>query len=81
MTGARRYNRAHAAEVAEFLQATGNACVDESTGEADPYKVARWQADHGVPPDGRVGEQTLTAAILDFREPTVARADGTPKSS
>ena len=79
VTGARRYNRAHAGQVAEFLKATGNACVDES-GEADPHKVARWQADHGVAPDGRVGEQTITAAILDFREPTAAPADGAPKS-
>jgi hypothetical protein len=61
---AQRYNRAHADVVSTFLEATGTQCVDEATGEVDPQKVARWQVDHGIPPDGRIGDNTVTAAIL-----------------
>ncbi len=61
---AQHYNRAHADNMSLFLQATGTQCVDEATGEADPRKVARWQADHGIPPDGRIGDQTIVAAFL-----------------
>lgn len=63
VTKAQRYNSAHADNVTAFLGLTGTRCVDEATGEADPRKVARWQADHGIPPDGRIGDQTLDAAI------------------
>ena len=65
VTKARHYNKAHADNVSLFLQATGTQCVDEATGEADPKRIARWQADHGIPPDGRIGDQTVTAAMID----------------
>ncbi|MBL9019864.1 MAG: peptidoglycan-binding protein [Myxococcales bacterium] len=65
VTRARQYNRKHADDAAAFLSMTGSACVDEATGEADPKKVARWQADHGLPPDGRIGPQTVTAATIE----------------
>ena len=65
VTRAQRYNRAHAAEVAAFLEATGNACIDEATGEADPRKVARWQASNGLPPDGRIGRKTHDLALIN----------------
>jgi hypothetical protein len=71
VTGARSFNRAQAKNVTVFLEMTGTTCVDESTGEADPHKVARWQADHGIPPDGRVGDHTVDAAAL-----TIGRAQG-----
>lgn len=61
---AQRYNRANEVYVSTFRELTGTACVDESTGELDPRKIARWQADHGVPPDGRIGDQTISAAIV-----------------
>ncbi|MBL9015265.1 MAG: hypothetical protein JNL83_13865 [Myxococcales bacterium] len=62
---ARRFNRAHADNVRAFLDSTGTSCVDSQTGELDPNKVARWQADHGLAPDGRVGDQTVRAAVSD----------------
>jgi hypothetical protein len=62
---ARRFNRAHADNVRAFLDSTGNTCVDPETGEPDPQKVARWQADHGVSPDGRIGDETVRAAVTD----------------
>lgn len=65
VTRAIQFNRAHADNVASFNAATANACVDPATGELDPQKVARWQADHGVKPDGRIGEHTITAAIVN----------------
>lgn len=61
---ARRFNRAHADNVRAFLDSTGTSCADES-GEPDPQKVARWQADHGLSPDGRIGDQTVAAAVSD----------------
>jgi hypothetical protein len=62
ITRAQQYNSAHPENVLLFLGATGEECADESGG-ADPRKVARWQADHGISPDGRIGEQTVTAAF------------------
>jgi hypothetical protein len=61
---ARRFNRAHPDNVRAFLDSTGTSCVDEA-GEPDPKKVARWQADHGLSPDGRIGDQTVRAAVSD----------------
>ena len=62
---ARRFNRAHPDNVRAFLDSTGTSCVDSETGELDPNRVARWQAEHGVSPDGRVGDQTVRAAVTD----------------
>lgn len=58
--GARAYNQAHAALVEQFNAATGDACG--SGGDADPEKVARWQTEHQVAPDGRIGPRTFQAA-------------------
>lgn len=58
--GARAYNSAHAALVEQFNAATDGAC---GTGaQVDPEAVARWQSEHGVSPDGRVGPRTARAA-------------------
>jgi hypothetical protein len=59
-SGARAYNGEHAALVEQFNAATNDACG--SGGEVDPDKVARWQQEHGVAPDGRVGQRTFHAA-------------------
>jgi hypothetical protein len=61
---AKQYNRDNDAYAATFRELTGTACVDATTGELDPRKIARWQVDHGVPPDGRIGDQTISAAIV-----------------
>jgi len=58
---ARAYNREHAALCAQFLEATGNACLGAG-GEIDPAAIARWQTDHGLPPDGRIGPKTVQTA-------------------
>lgn len=65
MKRARSFNLAHADNVRAFLDSTGTSCIDEETGELDPNKVARWQKEHGLPPDGRVGDQTVAAAVSD----------------
>lgn len=62
---ARAYNAKHADLVAIFNEATCNACLD-AAGKLDPNLVASWQAQNGVSPDGRVGDNTVTAAILAF---------------
>jgi hypothetical protein len=61
VTRARDYNGRHVAEVEAFDQATGGSCRGPD-GEIDPNMVARWQVDHGVSPDGRVGPLTVAAA-------------------
>jgi peptidoglycan hydrolase-like protein with peptidoglycan-binding domain len=63
---ARAWQAAHPEYVSQFLELTGAACLD-ADGKLDPNLVASWQAQHGVRPDGRVGNNTLTAAILDFQ--------------
>jgi hypothetical protein len=60
VAGARRYNDAQASFVADFNEATNNSCVVD--GKLDPQAVARWQAQHGIGADGKVGPQTLAAA-------------------
>jgi len=61
VTRARAYNEAHIALVDEFNDLTGFICA---LGEdiIDPALVARWQANHDIAPDGRVGAQTVAAA-------------------
>jgi hypothetical protein len=61
ITGAKRFNAAHAEEVAEFNRVTKDACVGPE-GVLDPALVSDWQVAHGVQPDGRVGSATVDAA-------------------
>ena len=61
VAGARTYNDAHADLVAEFNAATAHSCLDAS-GQLDPQAVARWQRQHGIAADGKVGPHTLAAA-------------------
>ena len=58
---ARGFNAEHADDVAQFLAATGGACLVD--GALDPNLVAQWQSRHGVDVDGRIGQQTVDAAI------------------
>ena len=59
--GARRYNEAHAEGVSEFNELTQGSCKG-ADGQLDPQAVARWQRQHGVDGDGKVGPHTLAAA-------------------
>jgi hypothetical protein len=58
---ARAYNN-QSGTSAEFNSLTGGACATDDGMQLDPNKVAQWQADHGVAPDGRVGPHTLAKA-------------------
>ncbi len=58
---ARQYNRASPA-ASEFNSLTAGTCATADGADLDPNKVAQWQADHGVAPDGRVGPHTLAKA-------------------
>jgi murein L,D-transpeptidase YcbB/YkuD len=69
VAGARRYNNAHASYVGDFNEATNNSCMID--GQLDAQAVARWQARHGLAPDGKVGPLTLAAA----RKVRVSSAD------
>jgi hypothetical protein len=73
-SGARAYNAAHASLVEEFNTLTHGECG--SGGDADPEAVARWQQQHGVAPDGRVGPRTFHAA----RRLSVAQTAKTTKA-
>jgi hypothetical protein len=57
---ARKYNDGHAGLVSDFNEATNSVCV--VNGQLDPELVRKWQAEHGIPADGKVGPQTLAAA-------------------
>lgn len=57
---AHAYHERHPDVVREFNELTGDACADGT--RVDPIRVARWQQEHDVPPDGRVGASTLRAA-------------------
>jgi peptidoglycan hydrolase-like protein with peptidoglycan-binding domain len=59
--GARRYNEAHVELVSEFNELTQGSCKGAG-GQLDPQAVARWQRQHGVDADGKVGPHTLAAA-------------------
>jgi peptidoglycan hydrolase-like protein with peptidoglycan-binding domain len=61
ITGAKRFNAAHAEHVDEFNRVTDNSCVG-TDGVLDPALVSDWQVAHGVTPDGRVGAETVDAA-------------------
>jgi hypothetical protein len=62
VTRAKEYNRCHPGLVDKFNQLTLYVCFSETEPDVDPVKVADWQQAHGVPPDGRVGPQTVAAA-------------------
>ena len=74
VTGARTYNAAHADLVSEFNDATAGSCLDAS-GQLDPQAVARWQRQHGVDADGKVGPHTLAAARQASAKAGPAAAD------
>ncbi|HEX2685769.1 MAG TPA: hypothetical protein VHN14_04090 [Kofleriaceae bacterium] len=59
--GARKYNAAHAEFVSDFNELTNNSCLD-AAGQLDPQAVARWQRQHGVEADGKIGPHTVAAA-------------------
>jgi hypothetical protein len=79
---ARAYNAKHADLVAIFNDATGYVCLD-ADGRLDPNLVATWQVQNGVSPDGRVGDQTVTAAILALPvdEPVAVQAEEAAEES
>ena len=66
ITSARTYHRAHRHFVEAFNAATGNRCVGPD-GQTDPVAVWRWQEQHGLVADGRVGPETLAAAVRQSR--------------
>jgi hypothetical protein len=62
---ARAYNAAHEDLVGEFNILTSFSCLSagrENGAVADPIKVAAWQKDHGLEPDGKIGTHTVAAA-------------------
>ncbi len=75
LPGARKFNEAHPALVAEFNELTQNALCFSETGEIgsiDPLKVARWQAHRGLDADGKVGPRTVAAARKEAQATVVA---------
>lgn len=71
---ARTYNRAHAELASEFDDLTDHFMHDDD-GALDPIAISRWQANHGLDPDGKIGPRTVaTARALKARTPDVAAA-------
>lgn len=62
---AREWNAVHADWAAEFSALTIDALRyhnEDGAFELDPVKVAHWQSEQGLDPDGKVGPKTLEAA-------------------
>jgi hypothetical protein len=75
VAGARAYNDTHAELVDEFNELTGDVCRLDGAGKVDPQAVARWQTNHGLAADGKIGPHTVaTARKLKARAPEVAAA-------
>lgn len=58
---ANRYNDAHPGLVAEFNDLTNDVLALDDT-KIDPKLVARWQRDHGIAADGKIGPHTVATA-------------------
>lgn len=75
VAGARAYNAAHSELVDEFNELTSDVCRLDGEGKVDPQAVARWQRNHGLAADGKIGPHTVAAARkLKARPPEVAAA-------
>ena len=75
VAGARAYNAAHSELVDEFNELTSDVCRLDGEGKVDPQAVARWQSNHGLAADGKIGPHTVAAARkLKARPPEVAAA-------
>jgi hypothetical protein len=73
VVGAEAYNDNHPRYVEEFNQNTGYTCVDPERGVPDVYKVAQWQVEAGLKPDGRVGPDTVDCSRIEIiEEPQIA---------
>jgi hypothetical protein len=75
VAGAQAYNAAHPELVDEFNELTSDVCRLDGEGKVDPQAVARWQRNHGLAPDGKIGPHTVAAARkLKAKAPEVAAA-------
>jgi hypothetical protein len=75
VAGARAYNAAHSERVDEFNELTSDVCRLDGEGKVDPQAVARWQSNHGLAADGKIGPHTVAAARkLKAKPPEVAAA-------
>lgn len=75
VAGARAYNAAHPELVDEFNELTGDVCRLDGESKVDPQAVARWQSNHGLVPDGKIGPHTVAKArTLQAKAPEVAAA-------
>lgn len=75
VAGARAYNAAHPELVDEFNELTSDVCRLDGEGKVDPQAVARWQSNHGLVPDGKIGPHTVAKArTLQAKAPEVAAA-------
>ena len=78
--GARRYNKAHPTLVDEFNDLTGEKYWTDELAGIDPQLIARWQREHGIAADGKVGPQTVaTARTARGSANAVAQSDAGPK--
>lgn len=73
ISSARTYNRRHSHLVAMFDAATDRSCAG-ADGELDPVAVWRWQAEHGLGRDGRVGPRSAAAAQAAGKRTVVPQA-------
>lgn len=62
VASAETYNAAHGHLVDEFNELTRDVCRLDAATQVDVKAVARWQSNHGLPADGKIGPMTVQKA-------------------
>lgn len=78
VTSAQAYNAAHADLVEEFNELTDDVCRLDGAGKVDVHAVSRWQAHHGLDPDGKIGPRTVAKAREVNAKPSQVAAAPAP---
>jgi len=79
VAGARAYNATHAHLVSQFNDLTAYECLDDDSKALVPQAVAKWQAHHGIPADGKVGPQTVASELAAPAETQIAEPEAAAK--
>jgi hypothetical protein len=78
VVSAQAYNAAHADLVEEFNELTDDRCRLDGDSKVDVHAVSRWQAHHGLDPDGKIGPHTIAKARAVQAKPSQVAAAPAP---
>ncbi len=75
MRQANAFNAAHPDLVAEFNKLTQGKCAGNAAGGVSVMLVRKWQIEHGLKGDGKIGHATLDAARAEASQKTEATVE------